>query len=52
MSAASNYDSAVESLKELTKGTSEYKDAVLKANEEASKLLETNENLSYTIEDG
>ena len=52
MSAASNYDSAVESLKELTKGTAEYKEAVLKANEEASKLLDTNENLKYTIQDG
>ena len=50
--ASSNYSNAINSLKELTKGTSEYQAAVLQANEAASKLLETNENLKYTIEDG
>jgi len=52
MSSLSEYDSAVKSMKNLTKGTNEYREATKKANEAAMKLLETNGNLKYTIQDG
>ena len=48
-----NYSNAKNGLEELTKGTVEYKDAVLKANEAAMELINTNEGLQYTVdEDG
>lgn len=48
-----NYSNAKNGLEELTKGTIEYKDAVLKANEAAMELINTNEGLQYTVdEDG
>ena len=52
MNAQSNYQSASDGLKELTKGTVEYQEALLQANDAAAELLNTNENLKYTIEDG
>lgn len=52
MSKASNYESAVDSVAELTKGTQEYEDAVKAANDAAMELLATNDNLAYTIENG
>ena len=52
MSKASNYDSAIEAMKDLTKGTKEYQDAVKEANNAAMELLSTNDNLEYTIKDG
>lgn len=45
--SADEYNSAIEGLEKLTKGTVEYEEAVQKANEQALKLLETNKNLSY-----
>lgn len=48
----SEYQDGIEGLKELTKGTDEYKEAVRKANEEALELLKTHKNLRYTVEDG
>jgi hypothetical protein len=41
-------------MKDLTKGTLEYNEAVMKANDEAMKLIKTNSELagSYTIQDG
>ena len=48
-----SYDSGVEGLDKLTKGTEEYRDAVRAANDEAVKLINSYDNLSYTInEDG
>lgn len=48
-----SYNSGVEGLDKLTKGTEEYKDAVRAANEEAVKLLNTYDDLNYEInEDG
>ena len=47
----SSYTEAVNSLDQLTKGTTAYKEAVIAANEEALKLLETNDNLQYTIDE-
>ena len=49
----SSYNSAVEGLKELEKGTMEYRDAVLKANDSVLELINSNQNLKYTVnEDG
>ena len=45
------YDSGVEGLEKLTKGTEEYKDAVRAANEEAVKLINTYKSLKYEIND-
>lgn len=47
----SNYQEAKNGIAELTKGTQEYKEAVLAANEQALDLLENNKDLAYTIED-
>jgi uncharacterized phage infection (PIP) family protein YhgE len=47
-----NYKSAQDGLKDLVKGTKEYKEAAKKANEEAMALLDTNKNLKYEIVDG
>ena len=51
-----NYDSAIDSLKGLVKGTDEFKAAVEKANEEAKKLIDTNDELKgkyhYNAESG
>jgi hypothetical protein len=52
MNKASNYDNAVDAIKDLTKGTEEYQNAVKEANNAAMELLATNDNLKYTIEDG
>ena len=47
------YKDAKKGLSELTKGTEEYEDAILKANEAAMDLLNSYEGLQYTInEDG
>jgi hypothetical protein len=45
------YTDAVDSLEELTKGTEEYEEAILKANESTIKLLDTYKDLEYTIND-
>jgi hypothetical protein len=45
----SGYESAKQGLDDLTKGTTEYKQAVMEANEKALELIKTNKNLSYTI---
>ena len=50
--SVSNYSAAIESLEDLTEGTQEYAEAVFKANELASELLDTYNNLKYSIEDG
>lgn len=42
----SNYNEGVEGLKNLTKGTSEYTNALRKANEEAMNLIKNNPNLA------
>lgn len=53
MSTVQSYNSAVDQVRELTAGTEEYKEAVIKANEEAMNLLNTYKNLEYTVgEDG
>lgn len=51
-SLASSYSETSEKLKTLTKGTAEYADALQSANEDAMELLETNKNLSYSVEGG
>ena len=43
------YKDAKKGLSELTKGTEEYEDAILKANEAAMDLLNSYEGLQYTI---
>lgn len=43
----SNYESAKDGLKELTKGTVEYKEALVKANEEALKLIQKYDDIKY-----
>lgn len=48
----SNYQQGIDKLKGLTKGTVEYQQAVLEANEQAMALLETNKDLQYTVKDG
>ena len=45
------YSSGVEGLDKLTKGTEEYKEAVLQANNAAVELLNTYKNLKYEIND-
>ena len=50
--AQSNYDTATEGLSNLTKGTVEYQEALLAANDAAAELIATNKNLDYTIQDG
>lgn len=44
------YKNAQEELKKLTKGTDEYRTAVLKANETTMQLLDSYEGLTYTID--
>lgn len=46
----SAYQKAQSGLKDMTKGTLEYREAVLKANESAMQLLDTYENLEYTVD--
>ena len=48
----SNYQEGVKGLQELTKGTAEYTEAMIAANEEASKLIDQYGLTNYTIEDG
>lgn len=49
----SQYKEGVDGLKQLTKGTLEYSEAISKANEEALKLIKNNPELKYTYdEDG
>lgn len=43
----SNYETAKDGLKELTKGTIEYKEALVKANEEALNLINKYDNIKY-----
>ena len=50
-SKVESYKNAQDGLKKLVKGTEEYEEAVLKANEETLKLLNTYKNLQYTIDD-
>ena len=52
VSTSSEYNNIIESMKEMTKGTVEYTEAMMKANDEALKLIENYEGLQYTIEDG
>jgi hypothetical protein len=49
------YETAREGLKELTKGTDEYREALTKANEAALELIRTNnleKGKDYTVENG
>ena len=46
------YSSATDSLHDLAKGTVEYKEALMKANEQAMALIKTNQNLKYSIIEG
>ena len=45
------YDNANKGIEGLTKGTVEYREAVMQANEEAMKLLATNADMQYTIDE-
>ena len=45
-----NYKNAQDGLKGLTRGTDEYREAVLQANEAAMELLNTYDNLTYEID--
>ena len=51
ISATEGYKTAVNGIKELTRGTDEYNEAIKAANEEATKLLDTYEGLQYTVDD-
>ena len=46
----SAYEEAQKGMDGMTKGTLEYKEAVLKANEAAMKLLDTYDELNYTVD--
>lgn len=48
-SAASNYQDCIDEIAELTRGTDEYTQAVLRANEAAEQLLDNNPNIKYSI---
>lgn len=52
VSTSSEYNNIIESMKEMTKNTVEYTEAMMKANDEALKLIENYEGLQYTIKDG
>ena len=45
----SAHNEATENIKKLTKGTVEYEEALLKANEQAMQLIESNEHLASTV---
>jgi methylthioribose-1-phosphate isomerase len=51
---AINYSSIVDSMKDMTKGTAEYNEALVKANDEAMKLINSNKELAgkYKIKNG
>jgi hypothetical protein len=49
-SSVSAYEDAQSGLEGMTKGTLEYREAVLKANEAAMELLNTYDNLQYTVD--
>ena len=51
-STISSYKEGIEGLEGLTKGTVEYSQALVEANEKAMELIKNNKELSYTIEDG
>ena len=51
-STVSSYKDGIEGLDGLTKGTVEYSQALVEANEKAMELIKNNKELSYTIEDG
>ena len=51
-STISSYKDGIEGLDGLTKGTVEYSQALVEANEKAMELIKNNKELSYTIEDG
>lgn len=48
-SAASDYQACIDEIEELTRGTDEYTEAVLRANQAAEKLLDNNPNLSFSV---
>ena len=48
-STLNSYKDGVEGLEELTKGTVEYREAIVSANQEALKLIENHKNLKYSI---
>ena len=52
LSKISAYEDAQNKLKDLTYGTQEYTDEVIKANEATIELLNTYKDLKYTIENG
>lgn len=47
--AASDYQACIDEIEELTRGTDEYTEAVLRANQAAEKLLDNNPNLSFSV---
>ena len=49
-SSVSAYEDAQSGLEGMTQGTLEYREAVLKANEAAMELLNTYDNLQYTVD--
>lgn len=49
-SGFSQYEDAKFGLSELTKGTEEYEEAIIKANDEALKLIDTYQDLKYTMD--
>ena len=49
LSTVSSYEDARASIDELTYGTVEFQEAILRANEEAMKLIDTYEGLEYTV---
>lgn len=50
-SAITSYQDVTKSLEEMQKGTVEWYEAISQANEEAMKLINTYDNLKYTIND-
>ena len=51
-SNASAYEEGAEGLKKLAKGSVEYKEALLEANNAAMQLIKSNKNLQYHVEEG
>lgn len=48
----SSYQDLTNNMKELTEGTAEYTEALLKANDAALELIKNNPKLQYTVENG
>ena len=50
-STINSYNEGVKNIKELTEGTEEFEQAILDANDQAMKLLDTYKDLEYTIDE-